>query len=137
MSNLIAIAAAEARTEAARHTTLEDRLRAAMRSAKDSGWVHTDNDKVHAAVIAVLELTEDETDQQRLKGEMRALNALAKGGVGLAAVLGEMGDLPPIGIHQMWREVARETPAQLRARAEVERLERELAAAQERIKESD
>jgi len=104
-NGVLAIGAAECKGAAERETTLEGRLTAAFRVAKDL-WMTTDeNEQFQSAVAAVHMLSSDE-DKQRIESEMlqlRTLSALLSGvPVDLDAIKKSEN---PIGLMKLWKAI--------------------------------
>lgn len=104
----ISIAATKARQAAEKETTLEGRIRAAMKATRQHWMATEEDDQFKAAVAAIYELSDEPTRSKILK-EMEALrniNALISGvPVDLAAL--PEPDPEPIGLLNYWREVKR------------------------------
>jgi hypothetical protein len=101
--NLLAIAATEAKAAAASESTLEAQLRAAMCVTRTHWLVTDEDDRFKAAVAAVFELSDPET-QERLGAELQALRGLAEGKAGALFGMLDAGQ-EPVGLLGLWREV--------------------------------
>ena len=102
------IVIAEAKSAAEGKDTLEDKLTAAMNSARNH-WMVLDEDKqFRGAVGAVMLLVDDET-KRRLELEMKSLNALSAmiSGVPVDIEQIEVSE-DPIGLLKMWKELKKE-----------------------------
>lgn len=104
---MLALVATEAREAIKNETTLENRLRTAMKAAANH-WMVLDRDtQFRGAVAAVYEVS-DEDDRQRIEQELDALkfiNAM------LSGVPVDMDRRPkaenPIGLTKLWTEAIR------------------------------
>ena len=107
-ATLVALVATEAREAAKDCTTLDERIRAAMKSAANH-WMVLDRDQqFQGAVTAIYELS-DEATRERLTRELdvlKALSAVVQGvPVDFGALVGVEGEAPePIGLSKFWRE---------------------------------
>jgi hypothetical protein len=105
MGNVLLIAAAEARLAAESETTLEGRVRAAMKATVNH-WMAVDEDsRFKAAVAAAIELSAGD-ERDLLEREMRALAALSASMTGIPVNFDEI-EFPenPIGLLGMWAQV--------------------------------
>ena len=107
-ATLVALVATEAREAAKDCTTLDERIRAAMKSAANH-WMVLDRDQqFQGAVAAIYELS-DEATRERLTRELdvlKALSAVVQGvPVDFGAVVGDEEKAPElIGLSKFWRE---------------------------------
>jgi hypothetical protein len=102
---VLMIAVTEAKCAAEKETTLEGRLKAAMNKTKDF-WMSTNDDlRFRAAVGAVL-LLSDDSDQERIKDEMKQLQTLSALLNGVPVNLEEVKPLKnAIGLIKMWGDI--------------------------------
>lgn len=99
------IVIAEAKSAAEGKDTLEDKLTAAMNSARNH-WMVLDEDKqFRGAVGAVMLLVDDET-RERIEIEMKTLNAMSAMISGVPIDI-ERVEVPedPIGLLKMWKDL--------------------------------
>lgn len=84
---------------------LEDRLRAAMGTAKDHYMLRTDDEMVQAAMEGVAR-TADDAERTRLEEELERLNTLSAVLSGVPVDFGQVTEPEnPIGVLKLWREV--------------------------------
>jgi hypothetical protein len=110
MSNIVAIAAVEARAAAEEAgLALEDRLRAAMRVTHHH-WLATDeSDQIMAACEGTAQAVGDGPDRERLIAELRVIQALSAAMSGVPvdfdAMLADENRPEPVHIRKLWAEV--------------------------------
>lgn len=104
---MLSLVATECREAARSADTLDDRIKAAFKAARNHWMVRDENEQFQGAVAGIYELS-DETDRERIKMEMdglRALSALFSG------VPVDMSQIPipekPIGLLKTWKETTR------------------------------
>lgn len=107
-SNAVAIVALEARQAVEAlpaGTSLEDRLRAAMKASRDH-WMATDEgDQLMGACEAVYGLASS-TERERIEADLRVMSSLSALMSGVPVAIDQI-DVPenPLGIRRLWREV--------------------------------
>jgi hypothetical protein len=103
---LLAIVASECKAAAAQETTLEGRIKACFKAAKNHWMVTDENAQMQGAVAAIYELS-DEPTKARIKTEWNALRNLGAILDGVPLSLDQIG-MPenPIGLLKMWKECA-------------------------------
>lgn len=105
-TTLLALVATECKAAAEKETTLEGRVTAAMKAAKNHWMVTDDNSQFQGAVAAIYELSDDET-KERIKAEMDSLRYLSAMMSGVAVDFDAIPKLEnPIGLMKSWRECA-------------------------------
>ncbi len=102
------IVIAEAKSAAEGEDTLEDKLTAAMNSARNH-WMVLDEDKQFRGAVGAVMLLVDDEDKHRLELEMKALNALSAlmSGVPIDIDTIEVSD-DPIGLMKMWKDLKKD-----------------------------
>ena len=87
--------------------SLEDRLRCAMKAAHNHWMVTDENDQLRGAVAAVIHLSADQGEKDRLTKEFRALGVMsaAMSGVPIDWTQVEM-PANAVGILSLWDETA-------------------------------